>query len=461
MFQGRTLMLGLVFGMVSFNAWAQCGCVTDGLVSCWSAEGDAADVTSTNPGILLNGVGFGPGIVGQAFSFDGVDDHVLVPDDPSLDFGTDDFTVATWVKTSFLGGTTNDLILSKTSSGVDVQYGLSYRAGLTGPLGAPRFAVGDGADVVITETTSNIADGEWHYLVGVREGVTTRLYLDCELVATATTPMPLNVDSLNDLAIGGRQNPINDPYFRGLIDEVAIFDRALTESEIRACHESVTTDPCLADCGTPCFNEDFEGFAAGDEITTEIAGVTISGTSPVLIFDGSAPSCDDEDLSTPGPGDGNLLGRGGVLILQETWSACAPDDSRDGGVMTFTFDAPVRVDGIGLLDIDEPGSTLTVTSDSGVESISLQPQSDNSWQEVAIARCGVTEIVVELAGSGAVTDLTCTEPLGRRARSVWSERGARDRGSRARGLGWAGERSRRLGGGGERDRDAGLSWPSR
>ena len=53
-------------------------------MSWWPGKENAQDVIGPNDGTLQGGTTFAPGMVGQAFSFDGIDDHVLVPDDPSL-----------------------------------------------------------------------------------------------------------------------------------------------------------------------------------------------------------------------------------------------------------------------------------------------------------------------------------------------------------------------------------------
>ena len=65
------------------------GCVTapPGLISWWPADGDAADIIGPNDGVFIGGATLAPGLVGQAFSLDGMDDWVEVPDHPSLSFG--------------------------------------------------------------------------------------------------------------------------------------------------------------------------------------------------------------------------------------------------------------------------------------------------------------------------------------------------------------------------------------
>ena len=59
-----------------------------GLVNSWAADGNADDGAGGNSGQLMNGAGFGPGVLGSAFALDGVDDYVRVPDSPSLDLAS-------------------------------------------------------------------------------------------------------------------------------------------------------------------------------------------------------------------------------------------------------------------------------------------------------------------------------------------------------------------------------------
>src|SRR5205807_2619386 len=55
-----------------------------GTVSWWKAEGNANDAVDGNNGTLVNGTSFAAGEVGQAFSLDGLDDYVQIPDSANL-----------------------------------------------------------------------------------------------------------------------------------------------------------------------------------------------------------------------------------------------------------------------------------------------------------------------------------------------------------------------------------------
>lgn len=68
----------------------------------WPGEGDARDIIGTNNGALMGGVTFVTGEVGMAFSFDGSSGYIAVSNTSSMDFGTNDFTIAGWIRLSTL-----------------------------------------------------------------------------------------------------------------------------------------------------------------------------------------------------------------------------------------------------------------------------------------------------------------------------------------------------------------------
>ncbi len=200
-----------------------------GMVSWWPGAGNTNDVKDGNSGSLVGGTTFAAGKVGNAFQLDGIDDHVLVTNSANLNFGTGDFSLEAWVKTSFIGGTGNKFIVSKMSVGQDVQYLLAYQANTDGKA---FFMMGNGAMSTFALSPTSIADGLFHHLVGVRQGLNLQLYVDGALAASALMPSLYSATSANNVVIGGRQDPGNTPYVNGLIDEATIYNRALSASEI-------------------------------------------------------------------------------------------------------------------------------------------------------------------------------------------------------------------------------------
>src|SRR5262249_28993557 len=69
------------------------------MIAWWKGEGDATDSQDDHNG-KVNDATFAPGEVGQAFTFDGTDDSVSIPDSPDWNFGTGDFAFDFWEKSS-------------------------------------------------------------------------------------------------------------------------------------------------------------------------------------------------------------------------------------------------------------------------------------------------------------------------------------------------------------------------
>ncbi|HXF60976.1 MAG TPA: pilus assembly protein TadG-related protein, partial [Caldilineaceae bacterium] len=120
---------------------------------------------------------------------------------------------------------------------------------------------------------------------------------------------------------------------------------------------------------------------AGQIVDNEFASwgvhvTTLSPTNhPAMIFDSANPTGNDPDLGSPhqdfgGPGQGvgggagapgrNSAPLGKVLIVAESNNPSNPDDAANGGSVVMTFDFPVRVDEVHILDIDDASAAGTV-----------------------------------------------------------------------------------------------------
>src|SRR5207247_9680385 len=90
---GSTLSSNALLTVLTISS--NCVPTPQGLVSWWRAESNALDSADSNNGTLLNGTTFAPGLVGQAFSFDGIDDKIIIPDAANLRL-TNAFTIEGW-----------------------------------------------------------------------------------------------------------------------------------------------------------------------------------------------------------------------------------------------------------------------------------------------------------------------------------------------------------------------------
>jgi hypothetical protein len=97
---GRFRFAAVLFlGLLSISGvFAQTNCVPkpSGLVGWWPGDGFAADAAGTNSGTLQGGSSYATGQVGQAFSLNGANGYVQVPDSPLWAFGTNDFSIELW-----------------------------------------------------------------------------------------------------------------------------------------------------------------------------------------------------------------------------------------------------------------------------------------------------------------------------------------------------------------------------
>ncbi len=183
-----------------------------------------------NTGVLTNGPSWIDGRFGEAIGLDGADDYVQIADDATLDFGTGDFTISAWLKTT---ASSTSRILGKvdgdgTTGGSPIQYHF-----YTVSDGKLYFKVADGSSTVTYKTTNAINDGEWHHLMGTWKGSTDtmKVYLDGveESNQVENTGSIGSLDNTGSFRIGraGSDTPI-----AGSIDEVRIYSRALSESEV-------------------------------------------------------------------------------------------------------------------------------------------------------------------------------------------------------------------------------------
>lgn len=229
--------LAVLTTLISSAAYAQAG-----LVSYWPADGSANDVVGGNNGTLLNGAGYRPGVFGQSFSFDGVDDLLQAPT-VGLPTGNSDRTLSMWVKVdayvtveSFFGAYGN------FGSGTQVYY--------IGASGSNLFITqwGTGAGATGGGGGPPVPPGEWHHVAATNVGNFLSLFLDGNLVATASVPVNT---AAGTQFYSGRIPGVHGDIRRlqGAVDEMAVFNRALSGAEIQTIFTGGITPPTTPTTG--------------------------------------------------------------------------------------------------------------------------------------------------------------------------------------------------------------------
>jgi hypothetical protein len=203
----------------------------DAPVSYWrlgEASGTvAADARNANPGTFVNGPTLGSASLlgsdtaNQAVSFDGVNDHVLVPSSTSLRLGSP-LSLEAWIKPTAIPATGSFAsLLTKADS-----YSLQFNG--------PRLEftiMQSGVRKRLQAAAGAVVAGQTYHVVGTYDGTTQRLYLNGAQVASValTGPATANANSLYIASWNG-----SSEFAKGTIDEAAIYPTALSAARVLA-----------------------------------------------------------------------------------------------------------------------------------------------------------------------------------------------------------------------------------
>jgi len=219
--------LGVALPVDPINKFVGCGNdIPPGLISWWKADGDPKDIVGSNDGELKNGATFEQGKIGQAFKFDGIDDYVSIPDADALKI-TGNITIGAWIKhNKTLLKIVEDTIMKGTDS-----YGL--RATKDGGFDFHLYA--DNWRDLRADVSVNAE--QWYYIVGTYDydKGEQKIYVDGILKKTSSWKYLINSNS--DPLTFGKKVTANNNWFSGSLDDVQLYNRALSNSEISALYE--------------------------------------------------------------------------------------------------------------------------------------------------------------------------------------------------------------------------------
>ena len=249
-----------------------------GLVSWWGGDNNALDLAGTNDGAPMNGATYGTGRVGRAFSFDGVDDYVNVPNSPSWNFGTNNFSIDFWVNFNSANNPGyNNFIGHDEAGGSNNKWIFYLKDGLlkfhiNGSTGSYEFGSYPFLPV----------PGTWYHLALTKDGSIYKFFVNGGLVDTYTAATPSVPDANAPLTIGQSESL---GYINGLMDEVEIFNRALSADEIASIYNAGSAGQCpIRHVLTVTPSGTGSGSVTGNGLNCSWNGSSSSGTCSVTLY---------------------------------------------------------------------------------------------------------------------------------------------------------------------------------
>ncbi len=225
-----------------------------GLVDWWPFEGDATDLIGANNGVITPTLTSVAAVVGQGFQFDGKYSQINFGTNTG-NFGTNDFTIDYWMKTT--GTSAGEAFLEQRVScdGTYSFWQIDNGGGYAGPpAGYARLAVANGGNQpsYALTCTHTLNDGLWHHLGWVRKGADYYLYVDGLFNAHTNVGSVFNLSNGRPLMMGTSVCDSENgtvPY-TGAADELDLWNRALTDVEIAALYQAGTNHIGKATAGS-------------------------------------------------------------------------------------------------------------------------------------------------------------------------------------------------------------------
>ena len=274
---------------------------TGSLVSWWKGDGDATDFMGHNNGTLENGAGFGLGAVNDAFSFDGTNQYVLIGEPVPADLQIQNaITLSAWIYPTAYptsngtpsGSATWGMIMGSDYSydGASIFLNGTQNAATNVPVGSIEFALGDGSAWHLALTTTQVPLNQWTLVTAA---------------ATANNPMQVYFNGVAQPTVNdgtsqwngtvaysssewfaiGQDNAANYP-FNGLIDEVQVYNSALSAAQVQGIYNAADAGVCTVGApSTVVLSSSNSSVAVGTSVTITATITPTSGTGSVTFTD--------------------------------------------------------------------------------------------------------------------------------------------------------------------------------
>lgn len=236
------IFLSVLVSVVLFsNAQAQIPSYvpTNGLVGYWPFNGNANDQSGNGHNGIIHGATLTSdrnNVVNSAYSYDGINDYIAIAHAAQLDL-VDSASFSYWINWGGLNiyeGGSQSIIDKSTPS--DVQ---NYRLCVYDVAPTKVFAM---SNMVLKSSTSSIVSTQWTHVVFTFKAGTIKVYLNGNLDYSGSLSLTA---TNNDSLLFGTDNHGNNRFFEGMIDDIGIWNRALTAEEVTELYTAGEVGNCL------------------------------------------------------------------------------------------------------------------------------------------------------------------------------------------------------------------------
>jgi hypothetical protein len=226
-----------------------CSAAPTGLVAWWPGDGNGVERINQNNATAVNAATFGAGLDGQSFQLDANGSYFDAGNGPTLNVAQGDFTVMAWVRFNALShppgytySPAGDMSIVDKMDDSQAVNGNGWRL-LKQSDNHFWFCTGAGpynnCGGVHSATVAQV--GPWYHVVGVKYGSNILIYVNGVYESTVAEP-PIYDTDVADLLIGA--NKTEGAYLNGNIDEVMLYNRALSAQEIAAIYQAGSAGVC-------------------------------------------------------------------------------------------------------------------------------------------------------------------------------------------------------------------------
>ncbi len=287
---GAAFCCGLVLMAVGVVAADVCLNPLPGTVGWWKGDGNTSDGFGLNHGVPVGGLGYASGEVGSAFNFTAAGQGVSIAPSSTLNVGAAGLTMEAWINPSEIA-TQRPIFeyFDGVTLGAHFWINVSY-AGFGGP--ASLYAtIQPGTTAYIVAVPGVVTVGVWQHVAFTydRASGVERLYLNGAEVASRVIG-DVFVQTTPQLNLGRRPG---GESFAGKLDELGLYDRALSPAELTAIYQAGVGGKCPVTPipATPLISEGFEGIFPGAWSVGDLnaSGVPAFWDDVNAAFGGEAP----------------------------------------------------------------------------------------------------------------------------------------------------------------------------